>query len=343
MQNLRRLGSINLRRRENPRHAFYSSAVIIPVNSLWVIYMSFPVLISTFANNILPILLLGGAGFALGKLLHIEARSLGRVVFYVFSPVLVFDLLRQNRLDLKEALGVMSLTVCIVLMMGLLTYLLGKLFKLERSALIAILITTMFANTGNYGLPLVSFAFGEKALSYAGIYFVTTTFLFYTVGVLIASLGHMNFKEALLGLFKIPTMYAVLLAILVNAFHIQIPDPVARAAELAAGGTIPMMLILLGVELTRVQFSGSWRAMQLSVGLRLLVAPLLALALTGLFGIDGFARQGSVTEASMPSMVSSTVLATEYQLDSRLVTTIIFISTLLSPLTLTPLLVYLGR
>jgi predicted permease len=65
--------------------------------------------------------------------------------------------------------------------------------------------------------------------------------------------------------------------------------------------------------------------------------------LTGLFGIGGAARQGSVTQASMPSMVSATVLATEYQLDSKLVTAVIFISTLLSPLTLTPLLVFLGR
>jgi predicted permease len=68
--------------------------------------MSFPVLASTFANNILPILLLSGAGFALGKLLHIEARSIGRVVFYVFSPVLIFDLLIQNRLKMSEAIGV---------------------------------------------------------------------------------------------------------------------------------------------------------------------------------------------------------------------------------------------
>jgi hypothetical protein len=305
--------------------------------------MSFPVLASTFANNILPILLLGGAGFALGKLLHIESRTLGRVVFYVFSPILIFDLLVRNRLDWGEALGVMLLTICIVSTMGVLTFLLGSLFKLERSALIAILITTMFANTGNYGLPLVSFAFGEKALSYAGIYFVTTTFLFYTLGVFIASLGHMNLKDAGLGLFRIPTMYAVLLAIVIIAFKLQIPGPIDRAVQLAANGTIPLMLILLGVELTRVEFSSSLRAMQLSVGLRLLVAPFVAMLLAELFGIQGFARQGSITEASMPSMVSSTVLATEYNLDSRLVTAIIFISTLLSPLTLTPLLVFLGR
>jgi len=305
--------------------------------------MSFSVLASTFANNILPIILLSGAGFALGKLLHIEPRSLGRVVFYVFSPVLIFDLLAKNQLNLGDAAVVIGFTISIVLTMGFLAFLLGYFLKLERPTLIAIIITTMFANTGNYGLPLVLFAFGEKAMPYAGIYFVTTTFLFYTLGVLLASLGHMNFKEAALGLFKIPTMYAVLVAVLVNAWNITIPAPINRAVELAAGGTIPLMLILLGVQLTHVEFSNNMRALQLSVSLRLLIAPLIALLFTALFGLQGFSRQGGVTQASMPSMVSATVLATEYQLDAKLVTAVVFVSTLLSPLTLTPLLVFLGR
>lgn len=305
--------------------------------------MSFPVLASTFVNNILPIVLLSGAGFALGKVLHVDPRSLGRVVFYVFSPVLIFDLLLQNRLKISEAAITIAFALCFILTIGALTFLLGYILKLERSALVAILITTMFANTGNYGLPLVSFAFGEHALSYAGIYFVTTTLLFYTLGVFLASLGHMSFREALLGLFKIPTLYAVLLALLINILGIEIPLPVARTVELAAGGTIPLMLILLGVQLTQVELANNQQALQLSVVLRLVVAPLAALLFAAAFGLQGFPRQASVTQASMPSMVSATVLAAEYNLDSKLVTAVVFISTLLSPLTLTPLLVFLGR
>jgi len=305
--------------------------------------MSFPVLATTFANNILPIILLSAAGFALGKLLHIDSRSLGRVVFYVFSPVLIFDLLIQNQLEIREAAVVIAFALAFILTMGVVTLILGRFLKLERPALISILITTMFANTGNYGLPLVSFAFGEQALSYAGVYFVTTTLLFYTLGVFLASLGHMNFKEAIVGLFRIPTLYAVLLAILINAWKIEFPIPVSRAVELAAGGTIPLMLILLGVQLTSLEFSGNQRAMQLSVSLRLILAPLAALLFAALFGLQGFTRQAGVTQASMPSMVSATVLATEYDLDSKLVTAVVFISTLLSPFTLTPLLVFLGR
>ena len=305
--------------------------------------MSLSVLASTFVNNILPIILLSGAGFALGKVLHVDPRSLGRVVFYIFSPVLIFDLLLQNQLKISEAAITIAFALSFILTIGVITFLLGYFLKLERSALVAILITTMFANTGNYGLPLVSFAFGEQALSYAGIYFVTTTLLFYTLGVFLASLGHMSFKEAIVGLFRIPTLYAVLLAIVINISGIEIPLPVARAVELAAGGTIPLMLILLGVQLTQVEFAKNQQALQLSVALRLVVAPLAALLFAAAFGLDGFPRQASVTQASMPSMVSATVLAAEYNLDSKLVTAVVFISTLLSPFTLTPLLVFLGR
>jgi predicted permease len=249
----------------------------------------------------------------------------------------------KNRLNLREAAITIGFTLSIILTMGMLTYVIGRMLKLERTALTAIVITTMFANTGNYGLPLVSFAFGESAMPFAGIYFVVTTVLFYSLGVLIASLGHMNFKEAIIGLFKVPTLYAVLLALIVNALGITLPVPLARSVELAAGGTIPLMLILLGLQLTNVEFSNNLRPLQLSVFLRLLIAPLGALLFAALFGLHGGARQGPVTQASMPSMVSNTVLATEYHLDAKLVTAVVFVSTLLSPITLTLLLVYLGR
>ncbi|HET9914260.1 MAG TPA: AEC family transporter [Anaerolineales bacterium] len=305
--------------------------------------MSFPILVSTFTNNILPIILLSGAGFALGKTLHLDPRTLGRVAFYIFSPVLIFDMLVENQLKLGEAAVLVAFALCFILTIGILTLLAGLLLRLERPALVAVLITTMFANTGNYGLPLVSFAFGEQALPYAGIYFVTMTLLFYTLGVFLASLGHMSFKQAFIGLFKIPTIYAVLFAVLINMWNIEIPIPVARAIELAADGTIPLLLVLLGTQLTQVQFSGNQSAMHLSVAFRLILAPLVALSFAAWFGLQGFSRQASVTEASMPTMVSTTVLATEYNLDFKLVTAVVFISTLLSPLTLTPLLVFLGR
>ncbi len=300
-------------------------------------------LLTTFANNLLPILLIGGAGFLLGKSLYVESRALGRVVFYIFSPILVFDLLVNTQLNSADIFTTMGFSMAVAFTVGSLAFLIGKLSGFERPILMAMILTSAFGNTGNYGLPLVSFAFGKDALAFATIYFVTNSILFNTIGVLIASLGHMDFKTAALGLFKVPTVYAVTLAALLNRFQIVLPIPLARTVGLASNGSIPVMIVLLGLELSRVQWSHSFRAMSISAALRLLAGPAVALLLAIPFGFHGAARRGNILEASMPSAVTSTVLASEYGLDSSLVTATIFIGTILSPLTLTPLLVYLGR
>lgn len=305
--------------------------------------MSINELITTFANNLLPILLVGGAGFLLGKFLTVDSRSLGRVVFYVFSPLLVFDLMIKSKLNLGQALTTVGYTASVIAIMGLLAFLLSKLLKLERPYMLAVILTVAFGNTGNYGLPLVKFAFGNDALAVASIYYVTTTILFNTVGVIIASLGHMDLKSAVQGIFKLPIVYGVLLAILVKAAGIELPLPISRTIEIAANGAIPVMLVLLGLELTRIQWSHNFRALGLGVLAKLLLAPLIGLLFAGLFGLEHTARQASVLEASMPAAVATTVVATEYRLEPSLVTAIVFLGTALSPLTLTPLLVYLAR
>ena len=300
-------------------------------------------LFATFANNLLPILLISGAGFLLGKTVSIDARSLGRVVFYVFSPILVFNMLLHTRLDSGDIFLMMGYTVTICVVIGLLTLLFGKLLHFDRPTLMAVFLASTFGNTGNYGLPLVSFAFGRDALAYATLCYVTVSILSNTFGVLAASLGHMDLKAALMGLFKVPTMYAVALAALLNRLQLDLPLPLSRTVDLAANASIPVMIILLGLELSHFEWSRSFRALGLSVSMRLLAGPVIGLLLAIPFGLQGAARQGSVIEASMPAAVMNTVLASEYGLDASLVTAIVFVGTVLSPLTLTPLLVYLGR
>ncbi len=305
--------------------------------------MVFNELLAAFRNNLMPILLIGGAGFFLGKGLAVDARSLGRVAFYIFSPILVFNLLVHTELSVNEIFTTAVYSIGVALGSGLLAFILGKMMGFTRPLLIAIVLTAALGNTGNYGLPLVSFAFGEEALAFATLYFVTNVILFNTAGVLIASLGHMDFRTALGGLFKVPAVYAVVLALLLNRFHVVMPLFLERTIGLAADGSIPILIVLLGLELARVQWSHSVRAVSLSVGIRLLAGPLIGLLLAAVFGLEGAARRGNVIETAMPAAVTNVVLATEYGLDVSLVTAMVSVGTLLSPLTLTPLLVYLGK
>lgn len=305
--------------------------------------MSLNELFITFANNLLPILLIAMAGYVLGKFLEIDSRTIGRIAFYIFSPVLIFDLMVRSQLDLKQAAATIAYTTCVIAVMGLLAFLLGKIFKLERPQLLAVILTVAFGNTGNYGLPLIKFAFGDEALAVGSIFFVTTTILFNTFGIVIASLGRTDLKSAILGVFKLPIVYGVLLALLVNASGFQLPLSLARTIEIAASGSVPLMIVLLGLELTRIQWSHSFRALGVGILTRLILGPVVGLLLANWFGMQGHTLQANVIDAAMPAAVATTVVATEYQLEPSLVTAIVFLGTILSPLTLTPLLVYLSR
>ncbi len=300
-------------------------------------------LLRIFAANLLPIFLIAGAGYLLGRNAAIDVRSFGRIVFYVLSPALIFDLLIRNDLPLIAVSRTVLLAVSLVVIIGLIAWWAGLRMGMERPALAALVLTTMFANTGNYGLPLLTFAFGQEALALGSVYFITMAILFNTVGVFVASLGRLSFKQAALGLLKVPPVYAVLLALLVARLDVSLPGAARRAVRLLSDAAIPSMLILLGLELQRVRWTANWRPLALSSALRLLVGPLVGLGVSALLGMEGAARQAGVISAAMPTAVATTVLATEYEVLPEYVTAAVFLSTVLSPFTLVPLVFFLGR
>jgi predicted permease len=300
-------------------------------------------LVQIFVNNLLPILLIAAAGFILGKLTKLEPRTIGRVTFNIFSPVLIFRLLTDSQLDLGRIGLMLAFTTVVMLVMAGLAYLAGRLLHLPRTVLVALVLTVAATNSGNYGMPLVAFAFGEEALAYASIYYVIIGVLTNTVGVLWVSLGHMNFKQALLGLLKVPMLYALIIALVFVRTGWSVPAPLDRSITLLAGAAVPCMLILLGLELARVAWSKHIAALVTAIALRLLVGPLVGTGMASAFHLEGTARQAGITQASMPTAVLTTVLASEYNVEPQLVTAIVFFSTILSPLTLTPLLLFLGR
>jgi Predicted permeases len=160
---------------------------------------------------------------------------------------------------------------------------------------------------------------------------------------LIASLGHLQLKEALKGLLKVPAIYAIILAVIFIQTGWSFPSPIQKTVELTSGAAVPAMIILLGLELQKAEWTNNIKAVSIPVVCRLLIGPVIGIAMAALFGLDKVASRDGITEAGMPSAVMTTVLANEYNLDSSLVTAIVFVGTILSPLTLTPLLYFLGR
>lgn len=299
-------------------------------------------LLVLFSNNILPIFLAAGAGFLIGKFLQVSPRPISQTAFYIFSPCLIFTLLTTSELSGADMGSMVGFTIVSALAVGGLTWILGKALRLERRLLAAVLLTSIFNNSGNYGLSLNLFAYGETALAYASLYFVTQAIMIYSIGVLIASLGSSGIKESLIGLVKVPALYAVVLAFIFISLDWQLPLYLDRTVNLLGNAAIPVLMVLLGLQLGHSRWQGQTLALSLSNIMRLVAAPAIALGFSFIFGLEGFARQAGITESAMPTAVVTTVLATEYNVEPSFVSTVVFVSTILSPLTVTPLLAYLG-
>jgi hypothetical protein len=299
-------------------------------------------LLALFFNNLFPILLAACIGYALAKFLNINPRPLSQVIFYVFSPILVFNLITSSQLSNYDILRTLIFAIILMVCVGLLTWVIGGILRLDRKTLAAVLITSMFMNAGNYGLPLTNFAFGEAALAFASVFFVINAMFTNTVGIVIASSGSMSVWNAIKGLIKFPAIYALALGIIFLQFGWKLPSGLDRTVSLLSNAAIPCMLVLLGMQLVNIHLNGRALPLMLTGSMRLLIAPLLAFGLTRLFGMSGPSYQAVVLEAAMPVAVLTTILATEFDAEPSFVTAAVLITTLLSPLTLTPLLAFLG-
>jgi predicted permease len=221
--------------------------------------------------------------------------------------------------------------------------LIARWMKLSRPLAAAVVLSVLLPNTGNYGLPANLFAFGEAGLAQASLYFVTAAVLSYTAGVFVASLGRSGIGRALFGMIRVPAFWAVIVALATVRAGWTPPLPVTRTVELLSDACIPALLVILGMQLYGKGKTAPLRPLALAVSMRLIGGIAIGLLLAPLFGLAGVARQAGVLQSAMPSAVICIILATEYDAEPGFVTSVVFATTLLSPLTLTPLLAFLAH
>jgi predicted permease len=288
-----------------------------------------------FASDILPIFVLAAIGFLLARYSAVDARPLSRVTFNALSPCLVFHLLVTSTISGVE-FGRMAL-FCVMVMgsVGLLARLAAATLRLDRPMTIAMMLVVMFSNGGNYGLPVAMLAFGSQALAFASVYFVCSSVLTYTAGVFLAASGRRSVVQALRGVTRVPTIYAVAAAGLVTWLRMPLPEAVLRPVALLSDAALPLMILVLGMQLERATRPERVSVVATAVALSLFVTPVLGWGFARLLGFEGAAFQAAVIQASMPAAVVTTILALQYEVAPSFVTSVVVISTLLSPFTLT--------
>lgn len=197
--------------------------------------------------------------------------------------------------------------------------------------------TVLFANTGNMGLPLVFFAFGDAGFNIGILFMVSTTVIHYTLGIMI-----LNYDERPLEVFRLPLIYSAVLGVLFSVSGWNMPVVIERAVQLLGEASIPTMIFALGYKLSEVSISKVKESF-LFGGLRIGLGFLLALAVVEVLNLDSFAANVVILQSAMPPAVFNFVLAEKYKQDSQTVASIIMAGTLLSVITTPVIIAYLFK
>ncbi|MDJ0788138.1 MAG: AEC family transporter [Myxococcota bacterium] len=284
--------------------------------------------------TIAPVFGVAAAGFLWarrGRPFHREAAS--ALNSDLAAPCLVFSRLVTLSID-PAAMGTMALaaTLAMLAFAGLGALVLWRL-HLPNHTYLAPLV---FPNTGNMGLPVCLFAFGEAGLPLAIAYFAVNAVGNFTAGPPIWT-GRFHIGE----LLRTPLVWAVLLAVLVLATPLTVPTWLLRTIHLIGDLSIPLMLLSLGVSMAELRVVSFGRAIGFAL-LRLGLGVGVGVGLAIAFGFEGAAFGVFVLQSVMPSAVFNHLFAQRYGRSPGEVASIVVLSTAVSFAALPLVLAWLG-
>ncbi len=279
-------------------------------------------IVLTVVNITAPVFLLATVGFVWVKLgFEYRVEFVTRMAMTLAVPCLIFVALMQTQIA-PEALAALSLASLVAYGLVIAAFFVAvKALRLDVPTYLAPL---SFGNTGNLGLPLALFAFGDVGLGYAVVVFAVMAVLSFTIGVWIVS-GGGSIKRVV----QEPMVAATLLGALFLWQGWETPAFLTNALDLIGQMAIPMMLITLGVAVARLNGRMMRQAAALSI-LKVILCVAAAAATASLFTLDPVATAVLVVQVATPVAVTSYLLAEKYGADAQPVAGLVVASTLLS-------------
>jgi predicted permease len=283
-------------------------------------------LVLQIAGIIAPLFVIAGIGYLWGRSIRpFDTTIVGMLTLNFGVPALIFSTLTKLEVSLGqfgEMVGIFALFLVANLAIGAV---LLKAFKLEVGAFLPAI---SFPNNGNMGLPLCLFAFGDTGLALGISIFVLMSTANVTIGFAFAS-G----KWSLASTLKTPHLWVIAGALIFMTAEIPPPRWIANTAEIIGGMSIPLMLIALGVSLSRLEVRDFKQSVWLGLA-RLAIGFGLGVGLAWAFDLEGAARGVLILQCTMPPAVMNYILAARFDRQASGVAGVVVVSTFMSLLTL---------
>ena len=259
---------------------------------------------------------------------RIDDKTITIVNVYFLQVFLTFWglLVRPVDVSLAYAPAVYFLIVGVVVVIA--AFGAKLLFEDEKERSIAT-VAAIIGNTGNLGIPINVAIFGEESIPYTTIVNLVNVFVVYSVGVFYYSRGSFDTKTSLLNILKLPVLWAAFVALLLSVYDVKPNASVMNVLMMGAYASMTMQLFLFGVYLYGTKIKEvSKKLVAWVLAFKFVALPSLAFLVLSNLEMDAMIKGVVFIELMTPLAVANVNLASLYDCKPRVVTALVFISSL---------------
>ncbi|QUH27459.1 AEC family transporter [Vallitalea guaymasensis] len=297
-------------------------------------------------NQILVLFIVLFLGFFIRKINIIDehaSKKIASLVVKVTAPCLIINsMMKKTELGNREILQMLGLSIAVYICMFIMTFIIPKLLRIEKNNIGVYRFMIMFSNVGFMGFPVIESIFGKEAVFYGAIYNLPFYALVYTLGIYLISMDNKkNIKFKIKDIFN-PGVCAVIIGLIIFSFKLNLPYVATKTIDMISSLTTPLSMIVIGASLAGIKIKNIFSNTKLYIYsfLKLLVFPIIILIIIRQLGFNEIMTGVPVIITGMPVAANAVILSKEYDGNDILASEGVFISTMLSIITI-PVLVFL--
>ncbi|NIK80224.1 hypothetical protein FHS15_005408 [Paenibacillus castaneae] len=297
-------------------------------------------------TNVLPMVIMISLGIMLQRAFKLDIKTLSKLNFYLFSPAIMFDLLYKTIISVNIIVKVLLFFAVFMVAQYIIVEVVVRLRGYQPSMKSAMRNSVLFYNSANYGIPLnqLAFAGNKDTLAIQVLIMMVQSLVPNTYGIYNVNAHKADMRMIWRTIISMPIIYVIPIAFLLRGFEVPIPQPIATPLKYLADAFIGTALITLGVQLGNMEWKIK-RSLLIDVSLsgmlRLVAGPLLAWLIVSLMPFDKLTAAALIVSSAVPTSLSSVLLAVEFDNEAEFASQSVFVSTILSILTVTAVIFFL--
>ncbi|MBZ4645580.1 MAG: putative permease [Clostridia bacterium] len=297
-------------------------------------------------NQILILFMLLLVGFITRKLNIVDAsfsKNLSNFLFNITLPAMIIHGMNHSFSAeiLTNGVWLIVISFGILAFSYVVAVLAVKWLKVDNLSRNIYQFGIMFSNFGFMGYPVVEALFGEEGILYVSMFSIPIHFLFNSLGIMVIKRGESNSVKMEPENVINPPFLATIAGLFIFVFSLKIPEPITMSIKMIGSTTTPLSMILSGLILANArpnELFSNYKVYIVSF-IRLIFLPVIVLFILKAFHLNLLMIGIPVVITAMPVAANASILAEKYDGNAYLGAQSVFISTLLSVLTI-PIIAY---